>query len=73
MKLFLNLLKWLGMSLLFYPLLLIPAFFEDNGNIGDWFWLEILMIAIAVGVLLFLFVDFELMKRIKDAIKKSKK
>ena len=73
MKMFLKLLKWLGISVLLYPVLLILAFFENNANVGDRFWLEILIIALVVGVLLFLFCDFELVKRIKEAIKKSKK
>jgi Na+/melibiose symporter-like transporter len=72
MKSFLNLLKWLGMSMLLYPLFLVLAFFENNGNVGDWFWLEILIIAMVVGILLFLFCDFELVKRIKNAVKKAK-
>ena len=73
MKMFLKLLKWLGISVLLYPVLLILAFFENNANVGDWFWLEVLIIALVVGVLLFLFWDFELVKKIKEAIKKSKK
>ena len=72
MKSFLNLLKWLGISILFYPLLLLLAFLENNGNVGGLFGLEIFIIAMVVGVLLFLFCDFELAKKIKNAIKKAK-
>lgn len=72
MKSFLNLLKWLGISILFYPLLLLLAFLENNGNVGGLFWLEIFIIAMVVGVLLFLFCDFELAEKIKNAIKKAK-
>ncbi len=72
MKSFLNLLKCLGIQMLIYPLLLVAAFFENNGNVGDWFWLEILIIDMIVGVLFFLFDDFELAKRIKHKICKRK-
>ena len=66
MKLFLKFLKTLGMAILFYPVFLILAFFDSNGNISTWFCLEILIIDVVVGMLLFLFIDFELVKRIKN-------
>lgn len=66
MKLFIELLKWIGRGALLYPLGLVCAYFDSGGNIGRWFLLEILMIDIAVCLLLFLFVDFKLIKRIKN-------
>ena len=66
MKLFLKILKAIAMAILFYPVFLILAFFDNNGNISTWFWLEILIIDVVVGFLLFLFIDFELIKRIKN-------
>ena len=65
MKLFIKLLKWIGCGVLLYPLGLVCAYFDGGGNISDWFWLEILIIDVVVCILLFLFVDFELIKRIK--------
>ena len=70
MKLFLKFLKTLGLAVLFYPVFLILGFFDSGGNIGNWFWLEMLIIDFGVGILLFLFDDFELIKRIKN--RKSK-
>ncbi len=70
MKLFLGFLKTVGIAVLLYPVGLIIAFFDSNGNIGDWFWLEILIIDIVVCFLIFLFVDFKLVERIKKAKRK---
>ena len=72
MKLFLKFLKTLGLAILFYPAFLILAFFDNNGNISDWFWLEILITDLVVGILLFLFIDFELVKRIKNENRKNR-
>lgn len=66
MKLFIKLLKWIGYGVLLYPLELACAYFDSGGNISEWFWLEILIIDVVVCVLLFLFIDFELIKRIKN-------
>ena len=66
MKLFIELLKWIGCGALLYPLLLACAYFDSGANIGTWFWLEILIIDIVVSLLLFLFIDFKLIKRIKS-------
>ena len=70
MKLFLEILKTIGMAVVLYPIGLILAFFGNNGNIGDWFWLEILIIDIIVCSLIFLFVDFKLVERIKKSKRK---
>ena len=70
MKLFLEILKTIGMAVVLYPIGLILAFFDNNGNIGDWFWLEILIIDIVVCSLIFLFVDFKLVERIKNQKRK---
>lgn len=70
MKLLLSFFKTLGMAIIFYPIFLVVVFFDSSGNISDWFWLETLIIDVVVGLLLFLFIDFELVKRIKN--KKNK-
>ena len=66
MKYFLDLLKSLGKAAILYPLVLICAYFEAGGNVGNYFWLEVLIVDVVVCILLFLFVDFELIKRIKN-------
>ena len=66
MKYFLDLLKSLGRGAILYPLMLICAYFEDGGNVGNYFWLEVLIVDVVVCILLFLFIDFELINRIKN-------
>lgn len=66
MKLFIEILKWLGRGILLYPLGLLCAYFDSGGNIDKWFWLEILIIDVIVCFLLFLFIDYELIKKIKN-------
>lgn len=66
MKLFFNLLKWLGIGLVMYPIMLIYAYFDAAGNIGTWFLLEVLIVDIVTSILLFLFIDFKLVKRIQQ-------
>lgn len=70
MKLFLKILQYVGIAVVLYPVGLILAYFDSNGNIGDWFWLEILIIDIVVCSLIFLFVDFKLVERIKKSKRK---
>lgn len=67
MKLFLKILQYVGIAVVLYPIGLILAYFDSNGNIGDWFWLEILIVDIVIGLLLFLFVDFKLVEKIKHS------
>ena len=66
MKLFIELLKWLGRGILIYPFGLAYTFIDSSGNIGQWFWLEVLIIDFLVCILLFLFLDFKLIERIKN-------
>ena len=73
MKVFVTILKWLGLCILVYPLLLLYAFFDSGGNIDKWFLLEILIIDVVVCLLLFLFQDFKLVKRIKNFKNKKQK
>ena len=67
MKLFLKILQYVGIAVVLYPIGLILAYFDSNGNIGDWFWLEILIVDIVASLLLFLFVDFKLVEKIKHS------
>ena len=67
MKLFLKILQYVGIAVVLYPIGLILAYFDSNANIGDWFWLEILIVDIVIGLLLFLFVDFKLVEKIKHS------
>lgn len=66
MKLFVKLLKWFCIGIVGYPLLLVFCFLDSNGNVSPFFWLEILIIDLIVILLLFLFTDFELVRRIKE-------
>ena len=66
MKYFIEFLKSLGRGAVLYPIFLICSYFNASGNIGDYFWLEILIVDVVVCILLFLFIDFELIKRIKN-------
>ena len=72
LKMFIKLLEWLGVSVLIYPIGLISVYFENGGHVSDWFWLEMLILSIAVGVFCFLFTDFELAKKIKSKWHKRK-
>jgi hypothetical protein len=71
MKLFAKFLRALGIGAMFYPIGVIVSYFEVGGNVCDLFWLEILILDIIGCILLFLFIDVELVKRIRN--KKQKK
>ena len=59
------------MGLLLYPLVLIYAYFDRSGRVGNLFLLEILILDIVGCVLLFLFIDFDLIQKIKSKNQKT--
>ena len=71
MKILIKLLKWIGCGVLFYPFGLMYAYFDSGNNVSELFWLEILIIDIVACFLLFLFVDFGLIQRIKRRNQKT--
>ena len=69
MNLFVKLLKWLGIGVLAYPLVLISDLSSLRKD--EYLWLKLLIVGIIVSILLFLFTDFELVRRIKERKKKQ--
>ena len=59
------------MGLLLYPLVLIYAYFDRSGSAGKLFLLETLIVDIVCCVLLFLFIDFDLIQKMKSKNQKT--
>ncbi len=71
MKLFVKFLKIIGIGAIFYPIGFIVSYFEAGGDVGKWFWLEILLVDFVSCIIIFLFTDFELVQKIKNIWQKN--